>query len=169
MTYNLIAANTLSSSAASVTFSSISSIYTDLVLKMSLRNDASFYVSSAIIKYNSSTSTYSYTTFYGTGSSTAASTDSGSYAGVYVSGVNGDTATSNAFSNHEIYIPNYTGSANKVASLSNSNETNATAAYRVLNAALLNVTASISSLQITTNSTNFLSGSSFYLYGVKNS
>ena len=38
-TYTLISSNVLSSSAASVTFSSIASTYTDLVLRVSARDD----------------------------------------------------------------------------------------------------------------------------------
>jgi len=168
-TYTLISSNVLSSSAASVTFSAIPSTFTDLVLRISARNDAAFYVSSAVIKVNAITGTYSFTTLVGDGSAASSSRDSGSYQGFYLSGVNGNTATSNSFSSHEVYLPNYAGSANKVASLDNANETNATAAYRVVNAGLLGNTAAISTLTITTSSTNFLSGSSFYLYGIKNS
>ena len=168
-TYTLISSNVLSGSAASVTFSSIPSTYTDLVLRISARNDASFYVSSAVIKVNAITGTYSFTTLYGTGSAAASSADSGSYQGFYLSSVNGNTATSNSFSSHEIYLPNYAGSTNKIASLDNANETNATAAYRVVNAGLLSNTAAVTSLTITSNSANFLTGSSFYLYGIKNS
>ena len=168
-TYTLISSNVLTSSAASVTFSSIPATYTDLVLRISARNDAANYVSSAVIKVNAITGTYSFTTIVGTGSAASSSRDSGSYQGFYLSAVNGNTATSNSFSSHEVYLPNYAGSANKVASLNNANETNATAAYLTANAGLLGNTAAISSLTITTNSTNFLSGSSFYLYGIKNS
>ena len=162
----LIASQVLGSSAASVTFSGIPGTYKDLVLRMSLRNDASFYVSSAVIKVNAITGTYSFTTLLGDGSAAASSRDSGSYQGFYLSGVNGNTATSNTFSSHEVYLPNYGGSANKVASLDNANETNATAAYRVVNAGLLGNTAAVSSLTITSSSANFLTGSSFYLYGL---
>jgi len=168
-TYTLISSNTLSSAAATVTFSSIPATYTDLLLKISARNDAAFYVSSAVIKINAITGTYSFTTLVGDGSAPSSGRDSGSYQGFYLSAVNGNTATSNSFSSHEVYIPNYAGSANKVASLDNANETNATAAYRTINASLLGNTAAVTSLTITTNSTNFLTGSSFYLYGIKNS
>ena len=168
-TYTLISSNVLSSSAASVTFSAIPSTYTDLVLRMSLRTNAGGSISNALIQVNSITGTYSYTGLVGTGSAASSNRNSGSYQGYYVDIVSGDGSTSNTFSSHEVYLPNYAGSANKVVSLDNAQEANGTTAYRIVRAGLLGNTAAVSSLTITGDGVSFLSTSSFYLYGIKNS
>lgn len=169
-TYTLISSNTLSSSAASVTFSSIPSTYTDLVLRISGRTDAAGTTSSGYIQINSVTSTYSYTFIRGDGSSATSGNDSASYAGFYIGGIDGGGATSSTFSNQEIYIPSYTASQAKPVGQISSMETNATTAYTFGIAGLCSSTAAISSLTVNLNGgVNFVSGSSFYLYGIKNS
>lgn len=172
LTYQLIASNTLTSSAASVTFSSIPSTYTDLVLRMSARDtysgtpDAILY-----LQINSSTNSYSDTVLFGTGAS------AGSYrntapgnSGTENYGVTGATATANTFGNLEIYIPNYAGSTQKVFSSFGVPETNATTFNfgMATVASLSSVTAAITQLVIKP-SINFVTGSSFWLYGIKNS
>jgi hypothetical protein len=169
-TYTLISSNVLSSSAVSVTFSAIPSTYTDLVVRISGRTDAAGVVSSGYIQMNSVTSTYSYTLVRGDGASATSSNDSASYAGFYLGGIDGGGATSSTFSTHEIYIPSYTVSQKKPVSQISSMETNATTAYTFAVAGLCSSTAAISSLTINLNGgVNFVSGSSFYLYGLRSS
>lgn len=168
-TYTLIASTTLTGSQATVTFSSIPSTYTDLVLKISARTDSAGVVSSGYIQMNSVTSTYSYTFIRGDGASATSGNDSATYAGFYLAGIDGGTATSNTFSNQEIYIPSYQASQKKPVSQTSSMETNATTAYTFGVAGLCSSTAAISSLTINLNGgVNFVSGSTFYLYGIKN-
>jgi hypothetical protein len=81
----------------------------------------------------------------------------------------GTAATSNTFGNMEIYIPSYTVSQNKPLSNFSVQETNATTAYIRSDAMLFRSTSAISSLTIDANTFNFAIGSSFYLYGIKNS
>ena len=170
-TYTLISSNTLSSSAASVTFSSIPQTYTDLVLRMSVRGDsASVYDIEQIQFNNDSTSgNYSFTLLWGSGSAATSGrgTNQSGHPTYYN---NGDTATSNSFGNGEIYIPSYTVAQNKPMSQFQVAETNAATERMGLNANLWRNTAAISSIQITPYlGTNMLSGSSFYLYGIKKS
>lgn len=168
-TYTLISSNTLSSSAASVTFSAIPSTYTDLVLRVSARTDRASTNDRLRITYNSDTSTnYSNIAILGDGA--AASSQLASSA-TYMQDwyIDGDTATSNTFGNSEIYIPSYLASQNKPVGGSSVMETNATTAYLGAVAALWRNTAAITSINITKIGTNFVSGSSFYLYGIKNS
>ena len=166
----LISSTTLGSSTSSVSFSSIPSTYTDLVLRISGRTDAAGTVSSGYIQMNSVTSTYSYTFIRGDGASATSGNDSASYAGFYIGGIDGGGATSNTFSNQEFYIPSYTASQAKPVGQSSSMETNASTAYTFGVAGLCSSTAAISSLTINLNGgVNFVSGSSFYLYGIKNS
>ena len=76
----------------------------------------------------------------------------------------------NTFSNSEIYIPSYTANQNKAVSFIGNREYNSSSSSET-NATLVGSYASttaISSITITPPSGNFVSGSSFYLYGVKN-
>jgi len=169
-TYTLISSNVLSSSAASVTFSAIPSTYTDLVLKYSTRTDsAGTPYENDFIRFNGSTaSNYSHTRLEGTGSAAAsARTSNTSLINLFYDST-GATATSSTFNNNEIYIPSYTISQNKPISVFIANETNNSTAYLNVIAGLWRVTDAITSLTITSGA-NFVSGSSFYLYGIKNS
>ena len=169
-TYTLIASNTLSSSAASVTFSAIPNTYTDLVLRFSARNDRAVTDGTFKITLNGLTSSiYSWTYLQGNGSA-ASSARASATTSLQDYALVGSSATSNTFSSIEIYIPSYTVSQNKPISAISVNETNATAVKMTALAQLAATTAAISSIEIANNSTwQFVSGSSFYLYGIKNS
>jgi hypothetical protein len=171
ITYSLIASNTLGSSAASVTFSSIPNTYTDLVLKISARSNEAVADSSFNIKFNSTTTAYSRIRLRGTGSAVTNSLQSNASSIDSSDNVTGSTATTNTFSNVEIYIPSYTASQNKPVSLFNVLEDNATAANMNVSAALWRNTSAISSITMDgiPSSGQFVSGSSFFLYGIKNS
>lgn len=169
-TYTLIASNTLTSSAASVTFSSIPATYTDLVLKWSIRTNRSATADTIKLILNSDTATnYSQTTIQGLGTAT----QSVQYTLLdysHLGAGNADTTTSNTFSNGELYLPNYTGTNKKAYSSINAQETNATAAQIWGNAHLWQGTAAVTGMTLSPNvGPNFVSGSSFFLYGIKNS
>lgn len=59
-TYTLISSNTLTSSAASVTFSSIPATYTDLVLRISSRTDAAGATATVAAQFNGDTTSANY-------------------------------------------------------------------------------------------------------------
>jgi hypothetical protein len=174
-TYVLIKGETLATTAAAYTFSSIPSTYTDLLIKWSLRSDSSSanYNSNLQMQINGlATNIYSYTYLRGNGSSANSSAQAAA-ANTYLpitAGTNNDTATANTFANGEVYLPNYTVSANKPFSIFDVTETNATI-YPVIisQASLINSTAAITSITINAAGWNFVSGSSFYLYGIKSS
>jgi len=171
-TYTLISSNVLSSSAASVTFSSIPATYTDLVLRVSARdNDTGAFQQLRITFNGDSATNYSYTNIYGTGSSAfslGAATANFNYINFQSSDSNG--ATANTFGNSELYIPSYTASQNKPVSMFSVSETNATATNMGATAGLWRNTAAITSFTISpaSGSLSFLTGSSFYLYGISN-
>jgi hypothetical protein len=167
-TYTLISSNVLSSSAASVTFSSIPATYTDLVIRCSGRSDSSFSaVLDLYLSFNGSTATYSRTQIRGYGSTADSSNGSGSSYWT-LSGVSGTPATSNTFGSVEIYIPSYTVSQNKPIQVNSVIENNSSTVNRILGiAGLVNITAAVSSVKLETDG-NFVSGSSFYLYGISN-
>lgn len=165
-TYTLISSNTLSTSAASVTFSSIPATYTDLVLKVTARLDSGSYGNMDIKPNNSSTND----------STTRLYVENGTvYSDRYTNGYNiislsGSSATANTFGSIELYIPNYAGSTYKPMSNFGAAENNSSTTYKMgVNALLWSDTTAISSLVITGDGYNFVSGSSFYLYGIKNS
>jgi hypothetical protein len=167
-TYTLIASNVLTSSAASVTFSSIPSTYTDLVLRCSTRSDFGVVNSNLYLTINASSSTFSTTVLEGNGATASSSNFSFSF-GYTRNDLNGSNSTSNTFSNVEIYLPSYTANANKPMSVLSALENNATTAYRTAQALLWQNTSAINQIKIEPASNNFVSGSSFYLYGIKNS
>jgi hypothetical protein len=166
-TYTLIQAQTLASAAATVTFSSIPATYTDLVLRLSARNNDG---GGGVIRiyFNGDTtasSGYSSTGLRGDG--TSASSPRSTPASSYSIDTNAETA--NTFTSLEMYIPNYLATTSKQISVFNAMENNATAA-KIEAFALLNQNTTISSINIfTSGSLVFSVGSSFYLYGIKNS
>jgi hypothetical protein len=170
-TYQLISSNVLTSSAASVTFSAIPSTYTDLVLRLSVRQTTATTSITARVRFNSSSSGYSFTILRsnnGTASSYAMSGDSYVYPGHTPAA----SSTANTFGSAEIYIPSYLVSQNKPISTFGVNENNATTIGNNIIAAanLWQNTAAITSMEILpTASGSFDTGSSFYLYGIKNS
>ena len=171
LTYTLIASNTLTTSAASVTFSSIPSTYTDLVLRISARSDGAATAYSVFYTFNgSSTSDYSQVWLRGNGADAASSIQSNQTSGISLLTLNGAGTTSNTFSSIELYIPSYNASQNKPFSSFGAQENNNTTAYISAVANLRSNTAAVTSLTATAgSSTNFVSGSSFFLYGIKNS
>jgi hypothetical protein len=169
-TYTLISSNVLSSSAASVTFSSIPATYTDLVLRVSARNTDTGTINGSL-KFtlnNLGTTIYSYTQLRGTGSA-ASSTRSSSDVIISALYISGGLATANTFGSTEIYIPNYTGTLQKPISAISMAESNDAAVSMGAQAELVNLTSAVTSIEITTVSpNNLLTGSSFYLYGISN-
>ena len=172
-TYTLIYSNVLSSSQASITFSSIPATYTDLVLRISARDDLAQVSESLKIILNGDTATnYSATFITGNGSTATSGRDSG--AGSAAQRMQGrfsvsNSATSNTFGNMEIYFAGYTSTGTKVSSIFGVAETNATAANMAATASQYRGGSAISSMEITSiGGGNFLSTSSFYLYGISN-
>jgi hypothetical protein len=170
-TYTLISSNVLSSSAASVTFSSIPSTYTDLVIRSSARVDGAVGNSNARLQLNGETSSayYSYTFLQGNGSSaTSSNTATGVIGYIQLSRfADGAGATTNTFSNNEIYIPSYTVGISKQIYYFGAQEDNTATAYLFNLAGLYSRSETISSITLTDSSYNFIAGSSFYLYGIK--
>jgi len=163
-TYTLIDKTTLGSSQTSITFSAIPNTYTDLLIKFSAQSDLSAGGGGQVvrIKPNNDTST-SGKFLSGNGSTVSSGSDD--FIGSQPSGW-----TSNTFSNSEIYIPNYLNSNNKSISADGLGENNGTRADAWLSTILWSNTAAITSIVLTPYyATNFVSGSSFYLYGIKNS
>jgi hypothetical protein len=167
-TYTLIDKAILSSSQSSVTFTSISADYTDLVLLCSYRGSFSAEYDQLRMAFNG-TNNWSYKGVYASGSGTGSESGSGLSGGKVALG-EGSSATANTFSSDMIYIPNYLSSDYKVVSSDTTGENDATTNFSGLYANVNASTSAVSSITLTTqNSSNFLQYSSFYLYGIKNS
>jgi hypothetical protein len=174
-TYTLIYGETTTSNASSYTFSAIPSTFTDLVLRTSIRSQNTgaidFYV-----RINGDTSSTLYSTTYLNvyGGSAGSGRNTGRNQWENQNSLQSNSATANTFGSIEIYIPNYLVASNKVASIALAAEDNASGfvgsgagnAMESASSHLWRNTAAITSLTI---SPSFLSGSSFYLYGIKNS
>ena len=154
-----------SGGVSSVTFTSIPSTYTDLLVKVSARDLYPDVTPDILVTFNGSGSGYSNIWLQGNGSSASSSSYSGAFIDILS---DGSTATTNTFSNIEMYIPNYAVSHYKAISVDNVLENNATASYMRLLAGLWSNTAAITSISFAA-ATSFVQYSTFYLYGINNS
>jgi hypothetical protein len=149
--------------ASSVTFANIPQTgYTDLVVRVSTRDNRSNVYRDLGISFNGSTSNRTGRLLYGDGSTAASYSVTTGFTAFDV----GNTATANTFSNIEYYIPNYTSSNNKSYSVDSVTENNATLALANISAGLWSDTAAITSITFTPETGPLLQYSTFYLYGV---
>ena len=156
-----------SGGVSSVTFSSIPSTYTDLLLKINARDSQSQVFGNPYVQFNGSSTGYTGKGFQGTGSSVSSWTASPASAISYIDAT-GNTATANTFGSVELYIPNYLSSNYKSISVDGVGENNGTLAITDLDTWLWSNTAAISSISISDSNT-ILQYSTFYLYGISNS
>jgi hypothetical protein len=166
VTYVLLASRVLASDTGLVTFSAIPQTYTDLLLRCSMRSGNASTFDIPVVGWASNGSE----TFLNGNGSTAASTRSTS---VNLEGGNTEPAqssTANTFGSLEMYISNYASTtARKATSIFSVGETNATAANMTVAAHLTDVTNAFTYINIFSALSNVKAGSSFYLYGIKNS
>jgi hypothetical protein len=157
-TYTPIATTTLGSAAASVTFSSISGAYTDLVLIVSSASASSAsYIS---LQYNGDTATnYSVTMMRGNGS-TASSTRYASTNEIYVSVASINTTD---FNNTIVQFENYSNTTTYKTNLTRANNASLSTDTSV---GLWRNTAAITSIKVLNTGANFAIGSTFTLYGI---
>jgi hypothetical protein len=156
-TYTPISTQTLSSAAASVTFSGIPQTYTDLVLVWSGTLSAGTSVWG--LQYNSNTSgSYGWTSLRGDGSGASSARDNGS------TRINcGWIGTSQ--NNGIVNIQNYANATTNKTCISRNNAT-ASSTYVNANVGLWVNTSAITSITVLTDSSTFASGSTFTLYGI---
>lgn len=167
-TYVALAKTVLTGTQTSVTFNPTSS-YTDLLILVSVRTDRADYQDPIQIRFNGATVDTNLTTriLYGAGTTSGSVANSYAYAGTATA----STATSNTFSSIEIYLPNYNSSTTKPISVTSVQENNSTTNNEIdAIAGLWNSTNAITSMTlIPRGGVNFVSGSRFDLYGIKNS
>jgi len=162
-TYEKIATNTLANATtATVTFSSISGTYTDLVAVINTGGTTST-LSSLQMRFNSdSGSNYSTTVLYGTGSAAA----SGNYASQtkMLIGNIVNALPQNVNSNCVVQVQNYSNATTYKTSLARFNDSSRDVNTTV---SLWRNTAAITAVEFFTPLSFFASGSTFTLYGIK--
>jgi len=163
-TFTLISSVTLSSSTATISFTSIPATYTDLKVLISARNDGSP-AGNILMGFNSLTANFTNKFIQGDGATVISSN-----VAQMIGDMDGSGETANTFNNIEVYIPNYRSSNFKSFSSDSVNENNATTAYQMFTANLWSDTSAITSIQITnrTGGRNFVQYSTAYLYGISN-
>jgi hypothetical protein len=159
-TYTTIATQTLGSAAATVTFSSIPSTYTDLVLIITPQSSSG--TASVDIQLNGDTGTnYSLTYLYGTGSSAASGRDSNTA----IAGGGSAVATANIFLTNTVQIQNYSNTTTNKTLLMRTGNTDGNVLTAV---SIWRNTAAITSISLKlATAVNFTTGSTFTLYGIK--
>jgi hypothetical protein len=158
-TYTQIASTTLGSASASVTFSSIPSTYTDLVLIVSVQNNTT--PTNWAIQFNGDTAAnYSSTFLRGNGTAALSGRNTSNalgYVGVAYS-------TANIFDFGGVNIQNYSNTTTYKTYLARyGNAPTDGVAARV---GLWSSTAAITSIRIFPESNSFSTGSTFNLYGI---
>jgi hypothetical protein len=163
LTYTPIATQTLSADAASVTFSSISGSYTDLVLISNVRINQSSSSDLYCQPNGVSTANKGFTFLIGNGT-TASSARGSNDANIRIGAGTGTSQASGIFGTSISNFMNYSNTTTFKTILSRgSDATNATQAI----VGLFPSTNAITSIVIYgNNSVNILSGSTFSLYGI---
>jgi hypothetical protein len=159
-TYEPIATTTLGSAAASVTFSTISGAYTDLVLVMSIRGSSDI-ESDIGMQLNSDTgSNYSMQRIYGQGASAGSDRTSNS------TSINFGRQGGDSFALNIMHLMNYANTTTYKTILNRSGHAG-TSSIVLANVGLWRNTAAISTITlIQTGAQNYKAGSTFSLYGI---
>jgi hypothetical protein len=150
-TYTPIATTTTSGSTTTVSFTSIPSTYTDLILQYTGSNSGTYF----LIRYNNdSGSNYSFTSVYGDGSS-AASTRGSSQTSFF------GRATANG--THQMHIMNYSNANVYKTTLFAERDAAVVAQEKVC---LWRSTSAINQIDLISGGGNIAAGGVFTLYGI---
>jgi len=168
---NIASITTVASQTSVITLSSIPQIYTDLMLLCSIRGDRQVNADPTNITLNGGMvggTQYSYTTLYAYQSAPGAisgTNDSRIYTPEIVPQ---QFMTGNVFCNFSIYLPNYTTSGTKSLCLQGGfTRSNAATSNITSLSGLVRTSSPVTSIVLSGNGYN--AGSTFYLYGIKNS
>jgi len=166
-TYVPIATNTLSSAALTVTFSSIPSTYTDLIIVINGRSTyAGTYINNYLQFNGDGSSNYSDTTLYGNGSSVTSSRHS-SVSNPQCGVIPAANITSGIFGVVTHHIMNYANTSTYKTFLNRSSNSDSGGGYAYASVGLWRSTAAITSVVLAIDSGyNWASGSTFSLYGI---
>lgn len=171
LTYILITSQTLGTAASSVTFSSIDQTYTDLILRYSVRDSTAGVSNGSNLITTNGSAQYVRTDMRFLGSTPSATIGTiNAYFFPNRNTVDSAGNTSGNFSEAEIYIPQYTTSIAKpmIAFANNPDNSTSNCAMFATSIRQKTTTPAITSISIAAGTT-FIAGSTFYLYGIKNS
>lgn len=160
-----IATTTLGSAASSITFSSISSAYTDLRVVFSNVKISSSSGNVAYLRFNGDTAgNYSFTTVYGygTGAASTRGTSGDGYTGIQLN-IGAVSTTIPQFFTADVF--SYKGSTFKTALLTNSQDENGSG-FAGNGVGLWRSTSAITSLTLIHSATTFAAGTTATLYGI---
>jgi hypothetical protein len=155
-TYEKIATTTLGTDSATVTFSSITSSYTDLIVILNATTNAEINLT---CQFNGDTgSNYSFTYFLGPGSGSE-SGNNFNQSHIVTGGFKGGTIGTQI-----LQINNYSNATTYKTLIS---RTNGSDKFVAIYTGLWRNTSAISSLTMGTTSSTYATGSTFTLYGIK--
>lgn len=164
-TYTPIATTTLSSNTTTVTFSSIPTTYTDIVLQATMLQNGSATATNGFFQLNSTTTGYSKTIMQGNGTTAISSRNTNMDRGYYDMD---PSATNWAF--HTYHFMNYANTSTYKTVLSHQNLPTVGVTVSVH---LWQNTAAINSISVTASDNmgagsadQFVAGSTFTLYGI---
>ena len=170
-TFTLINAVTVGSGGSStIDFTSIPSTYTDLALKISVRNTGTGNIIDGYLRFNGSTSGYGRSRMIqGNGASASSVNQIDSTYSYWQVEHPGTSTTANTFGSIDLYIPNYTSTTTaKSISGDQVTENNGTTAYGFLSVGLWSPGTQVAVNQITlySGTGSFAQNSTAYLYGI---
>lgn len=141
-------------------FTSISQVYTDLLIEVSMRDNISGVSNDAVLNINGSAITFKQ--MYGTGVNVGSNTPA-----QIARPVVGGTATANTFGNTQIYITNYSNTTLvKPIVVDSVCETNGSESYQVLGVGTYASATAVTSIQIAHGAYTFAQGTIATLYGI---
>ena len=158
-TYEPIASQTLSSTASTITFSSIAASWTDL--RVTITGTITTGTANMICKFNGSSSGYSYTYLYGSGA--AASSGRGTSQSSIILTANA-IQTTPTFYTMDIF--SYAGSTYKTVLITENSDTNGSGAVNMF-VEMWQSTSAITSMVFSLSASTFAAGTSITLYGIK--
>ena len=160
-TYEPIATTTLSSAAASITFSSIPATYTDLRLVLTATSSTAG--ADVQIQFNGTTTAYSHTYMYGSGSAAVSGRVNGATY-IYLDYLVGLSTTIPSL--YEVDIFSYAGSTFKTLLNRTAEDRNGSGEV-LASVGLWRNTAAITSIYLFLSAYNFATGTTATLYGIK--
>lgn len=162
ITYEPIATTTLGTTAASVTFSSISDAYTDLVIVTNFAMSANDQYAHYVQVNGDTGNNYSRTILYGDGSAAGSARQSNN-GSMYFGTWNTDMDTTDRAVT-TIFFNNYSNTTTYKTAIGRYNVASKEVGAGV---GTWRNTAAITSINLATNSTTYIVGSTFTLYGIK--
>lgn len=158
-TYSTIATTTVGTATGTVTFSSIPSIYTDLVLVCSYTKSASNVM--GFTMNNDTSALYSYTTLYGNGSSVSSNRGSADTTGYFLSYSSHSTTEPN------VYIANFQNYSNTTTFKTVIGRGGVASISTGADVTLYRSTSAVNRIDVSSRGIGTIStGSTFTLYGI---